>query len=221
MNVPNSIDLNNQHSTFQNPPYGYTSHSSKQQIPGVHVNKQHQQMYHENFIYNGNNTTDAPLFQRNSRDDYTELQKCHNIMNKLQERVNSLESININLESRLEKEAKQNMNLERECILIENSWKLKCESLEKEIEKWKLDSATEKIKNEKLREHLSRTERELYGILQRKYELMRGSSQKGGKNTSPMSLNNGLGNIDTATIEDMYTTQQVRKSINGHRKLKS
>jgi hypothetical protein len=33
------------------------------------------------------------------------------------------------------------------------------------------------LKTQKLREHLSRTERELYGILQRKYQLMRGGPQ--------------------------------------------
>jgi hypothetical protein len=33
------------------------------------------------------------------------------------------------------------------------------------------------MKTEKLREHLSRTEREVYSILQRKYQLMRGGPQ--------------------------------------------
>lgn len=118
------------------------------------------------------NKGDAPLFERMTAAD--ELSKCRQIIDALQSRVQDLERINIDLETRLEDQAKQCMSVERECIAVERSWKEKNEVLETEIEEWKKKNATQEMKTDKLREHLSRTEKELYGILQRKYELMRG-----------------------------------------------
>ena len=43
-----------------------------------------------------------------------------------------------------------------------------------EKEEWASKFMVQESKSERLREHLSRTERELYGILQKKYELIRG-----------------------------------------------
>ena len=118
------------------------------------------------------NKGDAPLFERMTAAD--ELSKCRQIIDALQSRVQDLERINIDLEMRLEDQAKQCMTVERECIAVDRSWKEKNEVLVKEIEEWKKKNATQEMKTNKLREHLSRTEKELYGILQRKYELMRG-----------------------------------------------
>jgi hypothetical protein len=42
------------------------------------------------------------------------------------------------------------------------------------MEDWKEKHNKQTKKTERLHEHLNRTERELYGILQRKYQLMRG-----------------------------------------------
>ena len=118
------------------------------------------------------NKGDAPLFERMTAAD--ELQKSRQIIDALQSRVQDLERINIDLERRLEDQAKQCMIVERECIAIDRDWKAKNDALEKEIEDWKKQNVTQEMKTNKLREHLSRTEKELYGILQRKYELMRG-----------------------------------------------
>jgi hypothetical protein len=81
------------------------------------------------------------------------------------------------------------MLVEKECISLERKWRAKCELLEKDTETWKREYESEKQKSEKLREHLSRTERELYSILQRKYELMR--SGQGGR--PPTGLGGGGG----------------------------
>lgn len=112
--------------------------------------------------------------QRLGTDEFYELQQCRHIIENLQERVQDLERINLDLEYRLEDQAKQCMSVEKECIEIERTWKAKCESLETEICHWKDEYESQKLKGDRLREHLSRTERELYGILQRKYELIRG-----------------------------------------------
>jgi hypothetical protein len=76
------------------------------------------------------------------------------------------------------------MTLEKECIANEREWKIKSENLEKEILYWKIEFESQKVKGDRLREHLSRTEREMYGLLQRKYEFMRGpaGNNKGGLN---------------------------------------
>ncbi len=117
---------------------------------------------------------DSPLFERMGTDEYAQLQDCRQIIDSLQQRVHDLERINLDLEYRLEDQAKQCMEVEKECVSIERSWKAKCEALEREIANWKQQYEAQKLKGDRVREHLSRTERELYGILQRKYELMRG-----------------------------------------------
>jgi hypothetical protein len=128
--------------------------------------------------------TDAPFFARIKTVE--ELQKCKQDVEALQARVNDLERINSDLEHRLEEQAKQSMLVEKECISLERKWRAKCELLEKDTDTWKREYEEEKRKSEKLREHLSRTERELYSIIQRKHELMRTGGQ--GANRS-----NGLG----------------------------
>ena len=54
------------------------------------------------------------------------------------------------------------------------NWREKCEFIEKDTMEWRNKYLVEEKKGHKLREQISRTEKELYGILQRKYELMRG-----------------------------------------------
>lgn len=128
---------------------------------------------------------DRPLFEKIDFDEYQELKQIRQLNEALQYRVKELERINTDLEYRLEDQAKQNMSLEKECIANEREWKIKSENLEKEISYWKIEFETQKVKGDRLREHLSRTEREMYGLLQRKYEFMRGpaGTNKGGLNT--------------------------------------
>ena len=133
---------------------------------------------------------DEPLFERMGAAD--ELQKCRQVIDALQSRVRNLERINTDLESRLEDQAKQCMAVERECIAIERSWREKAKGLEEEISEWKKMNDTQELKTNKLREHLSRTEKELYGILQRKYELMRGPG-RGGPSGPPGVASGGGG----------------------------
>jgi len=126
---------------------------------------------------------DAPFFERIGTVE--ELQKCKQQLEALQTRVHDLERINSDLEYRLEDQAKQSMLVEKECISLERKWRAKCELLEKDTETWKREYESEKLKSEKLREHLSRTERELYSILQRKYELMRSGGSTTGRGGGP------------------------------------
>lgn len=129
----------------------------------------------------------SPLFERYSNDDFAELQRSRSIIDALQDRIQDLERINVDLEYRLEDQAKQCMLAEKECMIIKREWASKCETLQNEIDHWKNEFALEQSKSARLREQNSRTERELYRILQRKYELMRG-----GRRPSNNSNNNSL-----------------------------
>lgn len=117
---------------------------------------------------------DAPLFERMGTDDYSQLQNSRHQTDALQQRIQDLERVNLDLEYRLEDQAKQCMEIEKECVSIERSWKVKCKIFEDEIASGKKQFEAQKMKSDRVRDHLSRTERELYGILQRKYELIRG-----------------------------------------------
>ena len=66
------------------------------------------------------------------------------------------------------------MTVEQEYMEMEALCDNRVAEMEKEVEGWKKQFHVEARKNERLREQISRTERELYGILQRKYELIRG-----------------------------------------------
>jgi predicted RNase H-like nuclease (RuvC/YqgF family) len=127
---------------------------------------------------------DSPLFERMGTDEYAQLQDARQVTNSLQQRVHDLERINHDLEYRLEDQATQCMEVEKECVSIERIWKAKCEVFENEIKTWKQQFEAQKLKGDRVREHLSRTERELYGMLQRKYELIRGP---GGRPTGERS----------------------------------
>jgi len=118
--------------------------------------------------------TYTPLFERMGKDDIQELEYCRGQIKNLEDRVNYLEKMNLDLEKRLEREAKQNIELEKKCGQIQETWEERCSNLEKKLENVKSEHEKDIQKNEKLREHLSRTERELYGIYQKKYEFMKG-----------------------------------------------
>lgn len=130
---------------------------------------------------------DSPLFERQIGDDFAELQQCRALLEQQHQRILKLEKINMDLEGRLEEQAKISNAVEAECIAIERKWSTKCEALEEEIVQWKRECEKEKQRGGQLREQLSRTERELYVILQRSYELRRGGP------SGPMTVGAGAG----------------------------
>lgn len=134
---------------------------------------------------------DSPLFERQIGDDFAELQQCRALLEQQHQRILKLEKINMDLECRLEEQAKISNAVEAECIAIERKWSTKCEALEEEIVQWKRECEKEKQRGGQLREQLSRTERELYVILQRSYELRRGGP--GGPVTAGLGGGTGAG----------------------------
>lgn len=82
--------------------------------------------------------------------------------------------------------------------------------MSKETEEWQNKYQQQVLKTEKLREHLSRTERELYGILQRKYQLMRGGPQ----GAHPHNPENGKDseNQNIQSLKQILTTGEANQA---------
>ena len=152
--------------------------------------------------------TDSPLFERMGTDDYAQLQNARQTTDALQQRVHDLERVNLDLECRLEEHAKQCMEIEKECVSIERSGKAKFTGFENDLATCKSQFNTQKMKSDRVRDHLSRTERELYGILQRKYELIRGpGSTNGGSSSSTLQLR-PYGSSDELTEKQLVSEAQ-------------
>uniref|UniRef100_A0A7S3NP63 Uncharacterized protein n=1 Tax=Aureoumbra lagunensis TaxID=44058 RepID=A0A7S3NP63_9STRA len=116
----------------------------------------------------GENTRSLP------RDAYevAELQDCRQHLRLCAERISELEQLNIDLESRLEEQANEYVKLESEAAESQRRWKEQFEHLERECELWRNSNSQLELKNQQLRNQLLRTEKELHGILQKKYEFM-------------------------------------------------
>ncbi|KAJ1420807.1 hypothetical protein B484DRAFT_127558 [Ochromonadaceae sp. CCMP2298] len=177
------------------------------------------------YNFPGNNrheVPESPLFERQmGNEEFVELQQLKLVIDDLQQRIVKLEKINVDLEGRLEDQAKQSMAVEKECLLIEQKWRGSNDELLKEIENWKVAFQGEKLKGDRLREQVHRTERELYGILQRKYELMRGGptggnrtglgNAKANSNPEPSSLRRGENSHSGSGWDsDLFQTAKVR-----------
>ncbi|KAJ8598182.1 hypothetical protein CTAYLR_007378 [Chrysophaeum taylorii] len=104
--------------------------------------------------------------------DYAELQDCRTHLRLCAARIQELESINVDLEARLEAQANEYIKLETDTAESQARWKTQYEALENECEMWRQSNAQLELKNHKLRDQLIRTERELHGILQKKYDFM-------------------------------------------------
>jgi len=153
------------------------------------------------YNYARSDVQESPLFERQmGSDDFVELQQMRQVVENLQQRIINLERINVDLEDRLEDQAKQSMLVEKECLLVEQRWKAKNEELLKEIENWKTAFQQEKVKGDRLRDQVHRSERDLYGILQKKYELMRGP----GTNKPSLAANN----TKAPSMSDVYGSRK-------------
>ena len=102
----------------------------------------------------------------------SELQDCRQHLRMCAERIAELESITIDLENRLESQANDYVCLETEAAESQRRWKDQYEALESECESWRQSNSQLELKNQQLRNQQLRTERELHGILRKKYEFM-------------------------------------------------
>jgi chromosome segregation ATPase len=139
-------------------------------------------------------------------DDFQELQTCRQTIDQLQERAQRLERINNELEYRLEDQAKQCMAAEKDCLDIRAEWALRCDQLAKEIENWKREFTSQQLNSDRLRDHLSRTEGELYVIIQRKHE----NSGFGRSGIPQRRSSNDSGTLNGESVNEAFLAPQTQ-----------
>lgn len=100
------------------------------------------------------------------------MQDCHRRLQICLQRIADVESINKDLESRLETHAHEFITLESEAADSLARWKIEYAAIVSEAASWRQQHAQQERKTLKIREQLLRTERELHGILQKKYDIM-------------------------------------------------
>lgn len=186
----NHVHTQNQVLTGYNQGYNSSSGSNPMQQNGIQTTTSH---FHD---------ISDPLFTRQgtTNDEFQELVQCRNMRDNLQQEVIKLQKINVDLETLLERQAKQSLAVETECINIERKWAEKCTKLEREIYELKALFDAERSKGDRVREQLSRTERELYGIFQRKYQMMKGPGGATGASI-------GVSSSSTATNQNSGSKQ--------------
>lgn len=111
-----------------------------------------------------------PLFERLVSDDVQELKSYSRIIQSQNARLAELERVNDDLERRLEIQAKQKMTLESELTAMERQWSVRYSELETERDAWKGAVEAERRRSAGLRDQISRKDRELHRMLQRKYD---------------------------------------------------
>jgi hypothetical protein len=103
-----------------------------------------------------------------------ELKSYSRIIQSQNARLAELERVNDDLERRLEIQAKQKMTLESELTAMERQWSMRYSELETERDAWKGAVEAERRRSTGLRDQISRKDRELHRMLQRKYDGSRG-----------------------------------------------
>ena len=117
-----------------------------------------------------NTGVSPPLFERLVSDDVQELKSYSRIIQSQNARLAELERVNDDLERRLEIQAKQKMTLESELTAMERQWSMRYSELETERDAWKGAVEAERRRSSGLRDQISRKDRELHRMLQRKYD---------------------------------------------------
>ncbi|CAM9503016.1 unnamed protein product [Chrysoparadoxa australica] len=128
--------------------------------------------------YGGGQQSNVPLFERIGHDDMAELQRAHDTIARMEQRVADLERISLDLEKRLEAQARDRMAMDREMNETTRVWESRVQAAKDDSAQWKVKYAKEKNHCEKIQEKLRRTERELHRILQKKYDIVRQAKQE-------------------------------------------
>lgn len=93
---------------------------------------------------------EQPLFERLDRDNATQLQSALATIEALQQQVATLERINVDLESRLERQARERIEVEHECAEIDRKWREKYNKLEKSMDQLRMQIHKQQQQNERL-----------------------------------------------------------------------
>jgi hypothetical protein len=117
---------------------------------------------------NEGTTQPTPLFERLVTEEVQELRAYVRIVENQNRRLVELERVHGELETRLELESKNRLQLEATLEAREREWNAKLEHVERDRDQWKLLVETEKIKNSKLIDQVVRKDQDIHRMLQRK-----------------------------------------------------
>lgn len=115
----------------------------------------------------------TPLFQRLSSgtDHMGELEECQRHLEQTKAALADSQRMNADLERRLENQGMQRMNLEAELNSAHQNHQVEIEKKNRVIEEWTKEADLLQQQNKRLRENMARLERELQGVLARKYDM--------------------------------------------------
>jgi len=121
--------------------------------------------------------TSPIIFERIATHDLKEVHEYHGVIESQQKRIKNLEKINMDLEKRLEVQAKQHFQIEKDIAVIDQRWQEKCNALQQEVSDLEVLLKEEQAKSVSAIEKFSRTERELHRMMQRKYDSFQTESK--------------------------------------------
>jgi ribosome-binding ATPase YchF (GTP1/OBG family) len=113
-------------------------------------------------------TPPTPLFERLVTEEVQELKSCLRMIDNQQRRLDELERVHGDLESRLELESRGRSQLETTLEEREREWAAKFQRLEADRDHWKHLKEQEESKTKRLMLQLNRKDQDIHRMLQRK-----------------------------------------------------
>merc|ERR1711862_269094 len=109
-----------------------------------------------------NNNNNTPLFERIQTEEIAELKSYNKILSIKNHQISTFEALLEDLESRLETETRQKLNLQTKLDLKKATFKKEKGRLEDDVHVWKNRVSVEKIKNKKLLEEVHKKDKEIH-----------------------------------------------------------
>lgn len=123
-------------------------------------------------------TPPTPLFERLVTEEVQELKSCLRMIDNQQRRLDELERVHGDLESRLELECRGRSQLETTLEEREREWVAKFQQLESERDHWKHLKEQEESKTKRLMLQLNRKDQDIHRMLQRKVSFFHKNSNQ-------------------------------------------
>lgn len=168
-----STDRSNPSQVMNKPQQNYvlrpSSRSNSSNIPS----EKHMLPNHNNVMNHPTDSMDSsnhptPLFERLVTEEVQELKTYIRIVETLNRRLVDMQSLQDDLESRLEKSTKEKLDMESRLVDLNNNWLRKCSNLEGERDTWAKRCGEERGRNERLSDLINRKDKEIQRMIQRK-----------------------------------------------------
>lgn len=206
---PNNNTANNR------PGYNTMGTNPVQHSSQVKVMTQPQQNYvldkshlvHSHTINHPNESLDSsnhptPLFERLVTEEVQEIKTYIRMIESLNRRLSDMQSVQDDLETRLEKSTQDKLEMESQLEDLNSNWVNKCGDLEEERDAWAKRCGAERGRNERLSDLVNRKDKEIQRMIQRKYDSKNqghGHGHSNHKNARTGSSQQGHSRTHTST----------------------